>query len=104
MSCTKENFDEIFEAMVLQEQFTDFSLYNSRLKSDPGDGPPCGSIWNIIKLEACALGCGIVIGTATLGGGLLFCGWMCWCTFCTINSDLAIILCQTPPGGGDEIE
>ncbi len=51
--------------------------------------PTCGSWWNQIKLVGCTGLC--TATTVGLGAGL--CGWGCWCTFCTKNSEVAKVIC-----------
>lgn len=74
--------------------FDNFQTFNANRYNPDGEsaaeGPVCGSYWNQIKLAACAAAC----SATTAGFGTAFCGWMCWCTFCTKNSALGTILCQ----------
>ena len=53
--------------------------------------PVCGSYWNQVKLGVCATGCSFTTG----GLGTVFCGWLCWCTFCSQNSELSNAICET---------
>jgi len=42
---------------------------------------PCGSYWQTVKLLACAAAAGVVCSEGG-PGGVLFCGWGCWCMLC----------------------
>lgn len=57
--------------------------------TDPFRKPTCGSFWNQLKLGICAAGCSVT----TAGVATPFCGWLCWCAFCTQNSALASVIC-----------
>ncbi|WP_124245509.1 hypothetical protein [Cyclonatronum proteinivorum] len=56
-------------------------------EDDSGDGPLCGSNWQIVKLAICAAGCSFT------GPGVPICGWACWCMLCPENSGLADAIC-----------
>ena len=64
----------------------------SALYKSSGRTPPCGSWWQVAKLLACAATAGVVCAPGG-PGGLLFCGWGCWCMLCNENSDLADLMC-----------
>ena len=81
--------------------FDDFSSIRSSLTNNSGStygpggfpeggsGPVCGSYWQQVKLLACAAAC----STLTGGVGVALCGWACWCTLCTENSEVYNLLC-----------
>lgn len=75
--------------------FNNFQAFNSNRVNpggEDGDPPVCGSNWNKVKLIICTALC----SATTAGLGAALCGWGCWCTFCTKNSALAAIICDTP--------
>jgi hypothetical protein len=53
------------------------------------NGYTCGSAWNRVKLIMCTATCAIPSGLLATA----FCGWSCWCWFCSENSELGSIIC-----------
>jgi len=69
--------------------FANFRGYRETTLNSTGNIPTCGSYWNQLKL----LGCVSVCGIGTGGLATVFCGWSCWCSFCTKSSELSKIIC-----------
>jgi hypothetical protein len=91
-TCKKSNSEQ---AEVFFDVFEKYHVSKPLLENtDQGinqyrNGYTCGSAWNRVKLILCAASCAIPSGMLATA----FCGWRCWCQFCSENSELGSIIC-----------